>query len=247
VVDGRVVARDAWQSRRARDLLKLLALRGGAPASRELLLERLWPDEANPAASRLSVTMSTLRAVLDPEKRWPPDHFVCSGVDAMWLDRDHVNVDLAEFLRDAETGLRALDSDPSTALPLLRRAEVRYTGDLLEDDPYADWTSEDRDHARTRYLAVARALADRARAEGRSDAAASLLLRILSRDPYDERAALELVRIHSASGSHGEARRTYRRYLARMADMGLDPAPFPGASRSVPDEQRARAAEPGPA
>jgi DNA-binding SARP family transcriptional activator len=50
---------------------------------------------------------------------------------------------------------------------------------------------------------------------------------VLSRDPYDERAHLQLVSALSAAGRHGEARRAYRAYSGRMAEIDVEPAPFP--------------------
>ena len=59
-----------WKSRKARDLLKILVLRRGSPATRDELAELLWPDDAGDASgNRLSVAVSILRAVLDPESR----------------------------------------------------------------------------------------------------------------------------------------------------------------------------------
>ena len=57
---GMIVPRSAWQSRKARDLLKLLIVRRGRPVHREELLAVLWPDEdPSKAGSRLSVALST--------------------------------------------------------------------------------------------------------------------------------------------------------------------------------------------
>ena len=58
-------------------------------------------------------------------------------------------------------------------------------------------------------------------------AAVNYRLRVLERDPYDEDAHLGLVSTLSAAGRHGEARRFYRAYVARMEELGVEPAPFP--------------------
>jgi DNA-binding SARP family transcriptional activator len=77
--DGASVPLREWQSRKARDLLKLLVARVGRPAPRECLLEALWPEQ-DPCQTRprLSVALSTVRAVLDPGRRLEPDHFVAA-------------------------------------------------------------------------------------------------------------------------------------------------------------------------
>jgi DNA-binding SARP family transcriptional activator len=58
-------------------------------------------------------------------------------------------------------------------------------------------------------------------------AAVNYRLRVLERDPYDEEAHLGLVATLSAAGRHGEARRFYRAYVARMEELGVEPAPLP--------------------
>src|SRR4029453_14266575 len=58
-------------------LLNQSVARRGRPVSRDALIEALWPEE-DPAlcANRLSVALSTLRGVLDPERGFAADHFV---------------------------------------------------------------------------------------------------------------------------------------------------------------------------
>ena len=55
-------------------------------------------------------------------------------------------------------------------------------------------------------------------------------LRILDVDPYDEDAHLGLISSLLAQRRHGEARRAYRHYSAKMAELELEPAPFPTIS-----------------
>ena len=52
-------------------------------------------------------------------------------------------------------------------------------------------------------------------------------LRILDVDPYDEDAHLDMIRSLTAQRRHGEARRAYRTYCTRLAELELEPAPFP--------------------
>ena len=56
---GVAVPHQAWQSRKARDLLKILVAHRGAPVARDQLCEHLWPqvDPAR-AGNRLSVAVS---------------------------------------------------------------------------------------------------------------------------------------------------------------------------------------------
>jgi DNA-binding SARP family transcriptional activator len=94
ICDGTPVSGVVWQSKKARDLLKILVARG-RETSRELLIELLWPEVAPAkAGNRLSVLLWTLRNVLQPHARAGP---LASNAGMVWLDRTHVNIDVEEF------------------------------------------------------------------------------------------------------------------------------------------------------
>jgi DNA-binding SARP family transcriptional activator len=230
--EGAPLPRSAWRSRKARDLLKMLVVRHGHPVSRDALIEALWPEE-DPArcANRLSVALSTLRAVLDAERRFDADHFVVSSAGAVSLDLDHVAVDLEAFLGAAAAGL-ALRGEGLTAPAHARllAAEAAYAGDLLEEDLYEDWAVAAREQARDMYVRVARSLAADAHEAGDHDGAVRFLLRVLERDAYDEEAHLALVLALVDAGRHGEARRAFRVYRGRMDEVGVEPASFPAST-----------------
>jgi LuxR family transcriptional regulator, maltose regulon positive regulatory protein len=57
---------------------------------------------------------------------------------------------------------------------------------------------------------------------------------VLERDAYDEEAHLGLVATLAAACRHGEARRRYRIYGQKMDELGVEPTPFPSASRPTP-------------
>ena len=94
-----------------------------------------------------------------------------------------------------------------------------------------------REDARDVYVRVARSLAIDARAAGDHDAAVRFLLRVLERDAYDEDAHLGLVAAFADAGRHGEARRAFRTYRARMDQIGVEPASFPAVAMPEADTQ----------
>jgi DNA-binding SARP family transcriptional activator len=226
---GEPVPVTAWRSRKARDLVKILVARRGRPVTREALISLLWPRErTGRVGNRLSVALSTARAVLGSQ-RGAPEHCVVTEGDTVRLDPAVVAVDVLSFLADAQRGLQEWRHDRSKAWPLLRAAEVGYTGDFLEEDPYEDWATELREEARLTYVQVAIALAGHAGDTGEHVTASRYCLRILERDQYNEPAHLALVRALAVAGSHGEARRRYRTYVARMIEIDIAPRPFPDA------------------
>lgn len=227
---GHVVRVSEWQSKRARELLKVLVARRGRPAPRPYLMETLWPGEdPNKLANRLSVALTTVRSVLDPQHRLGPEAFVVADRDSVGLDRDSVDIDLEQFLASTREGLACLRrGETERAIPILEDATVAYAGDFLEENPYDDWATPAREEARAAYVAAARALARHATDP---DVAVPHYLRVLEIDRYDEQAHLGLVSALADAGRHGEAHRHYLNYRRAMDDLSVEPAPFPGERR----------------
>ena len=98
--DGEPLPPAAWQSRKARDLVKILIARRERPITREALGNLLWPDEEpEKVANRLAVALCTASSVLRAGTG-----IVAEG-DAIRLDLDVLPVDVAAFLADARAGL----------------------------------------------------------------------------------------------------------------------------------------------
>lgn len=221
--DGPVPVAD-WQSKKARTLLKILIARRGHPAPREALMEALWPEQSpDKLSGRLSVALTTLRTVLDPDRTYDREHFVVGDKETIRLDLEHVVVDVERFLAAAGS------ADDREALEL---AESLYMGDFLEEDAYEEWAAPLRESARAAYIDVVRTLAEQGRRAGDGAAATKFFLRVLERDAYDEHAHLGLVSALAAAGRHGEAQRFYRSYVDAMERIGVEAAPFPAAQPS---------------
>jgi DNA-binding SARP family transcriptional activator len=232
--NGRPVPAAEWQSKKARDLLKLLVARRGRPAPRDLLAETLWPDEdPGKLANRLSVALSIVRTALDPDRLFPPERFIVADKDAVALDLSSVSVDVEAFLADADAGLDLeRQGRMAEAHDLLVAAEATYGGDFLEEDLYEDWSVPLREEARAAFISVSSALARAAVAARDPEAGIPHFLRLLERDPYDEGANLELVSALTSCGRHGEARHHYRAYVSRMTEIDVEAAPFPAPAFS---------------
>jgi DNA-binding SARP family transcriptional activator/Tfp pilus assembly protein PilF len=236
VRDGEPVPQTAWQSKKARDLLKILVARRGRATTRDTFFELLWPDDdPEPLGNRLSVALATVRSVLDPAKSYPAEYFVPADKGSIALDLDHLELDVEAFLSEAAAASRlARSGDAAGARSKLEAAEALYGGDFLEEDPYEDWAVGLREEAQATYISIARSLAEAAAAAGDADGATRYYLRILERDAYDEGAHLGLVSALVAAGRHGEARRRYAFYAAKMEEISVEAAPFPGSTGSAP-------------
>jgi len=198
VVDGDEVPAADWGSRRARQLLKRLVVAQGWPVTREELTDMLWPDETDERVlrPRLSVQLSAVRRVLAGG--------VIADRSSIRLDIDHVDVDLVRFHRtDDDAGI-----------------VEAYSGDVLPDDRYEDWTEGARAEALVRFLAAA----DRclSAAGDDHDGIARVAVAILAADPYHDGAHRALIRSHDAAGRVTRAAEARGTYAERLAELGID-------------------------
>ncbi len=198
-VDGTEVPVGAWGSRLARQLCKRLVAARGWPVTRDELFELLWPDETDRRrlGARLSVQLSTVRRILH------------GGVIA---DRETIRLDLAEVTTDLEEFHRAVDDAAIVA---------SYSGDLLPEDVYEDWTDAVRFEARTRFTVAAHRLAEAALRDGDADEAVTLAHRLVELDGYDERAYTTLITALRRLGEPRRAAEAYDAYVAALRELDL--------------------------
>ncbi|WP_326805953.1 hypothetical protein OIE49_35925 [Streptomyces sp. NBC_01788] len=237
LLSGTPVPPAGWQSRKARELVMVLAGQLGRPVTRTALAALLWPQTPQEVANRrLSVLISTVRAVLDPARRHPANRFLVTDTSTVRLNTDHVVLDTVRF-HDAARAAIAADvavegsRDRAAAADVVARLEVvvgMYTGDFGDDGELTgEWSDRPRAAFAELHRDVVRTLARRCLRLDRCDAAAGWYLRLIGEDGYDESAHLGLIAALSAAGRHGEARRRYRDYAKRMHEIDVRPAPFP--------------------
>lgn len=201
-------------SRKARTLLKVLALAHNGPVSADRAIDILWGDDA-PArpVDQIGVLVSRLRPVVGADRLTRTDAGWALAVD--WLD-------VAELEARVDEAARA--STPSMTLAAARAALSLVRGELLADESDPWWAETERavvarTVARAQLLAAEAALAAGHPAEAATDAE-----RVLDRDPYDEAALRLLMRSHAAAGRPASALAAYARVRERLGDdLGVDP------------------------
>jgi DNA-binding SARP family transcriptional activator len=201
-VDAAPIPGDAWRSRRAADVVKLLALAPDHRMHRVQVMEALWP-ESEPEASG-----SNLRKALHFARRaFGDEQAIVNDRGVLVLQSDGgVETDVERFEAAAQWGLNA--SDEASC----RTAADLYRGDLLPDDLYESWAIGPRTRLRRRYIDVLRA--------------ATLWDRLAEEDPTDEQAARALMRIHLDAGERREAIRRFERLREALRDhLGVGPDP----------------------
>lgn len=210
-----------WQSRKARQLLKILVARRGVAISRETLMDLLWPDEApSKVANRFSVAMTTVRRALDPDSTSPRDAYIQSAGSVIRLRIERIAIDLEQFHTNTAHALSSLPLTPPAAEQLATTLEL-HRGDVLADEPEALWAEQLRSEVHLAYLSASHALAEAAQAMGDGLTRLECYRRILAIDGFDQRAHEGLIDALTAMGAHGQAAAARHAYEQHMAELSI--------------------------
>ncbi|MFI7599149.1 BTAD domain-containing putative transcriptional regulator [Actinoplanes sp. NPDC049681] len=218
--DGTPVRAREWRLRKARTLVKLLALAPDQRMHRDVLLELLWPGRPAPsAANNLHQALHVARRVLAGEETH--DGLLELHDDVVVLRAGSlVDVDVRRFER------LAADARAGGGLADLRAAVAAYAGDLLPEDRFEDWAAGRREELRQLLCELLVELGARAGSRSFEAEALAALQRALAIDPRHEGAARGLMRRLAAAGRRPEALARYEKLRDDLrAEYGSDPDP----------------------
>ncbi len=213
---ARPIDRPRLRRRRASELFALLLLSPAHMRSFDQLVEALWHDK-EPEAAQVAFhhATATLRHALEPDL---PDKFpsryleVEEGRVTLHLPPGS-SVDFETF----EAHCRKREWEAALAL---------YTGELLPEYPYAEWTIAPRQRLAQLYLDALVGLAEDKLAAGLDDAALDACTRVLELEPWQERAALLGMRACLRLNDRARARRLYRNLEKSLReDLNTEPQP----------------------
>ena len=219
VAGGRGVPDSAWRLRKGRHVIQLLALAPHLRLHREQIVDQLWPD-ADPlaAANSLHQVLHTARRALEPDlPRDRPSAYLRLHNDVLSLP-PNTQIDVTRF-EEAAARARAGGDEA-----LCEGAIDLYDGDLLADDPYAEWAASRRTHLRELYLQVLAGLARLREARGDPSGAIDALDRLIASDATREDAHVGLMRLRAAQGDRAAALRQYE-LLRDVLRRELDAVP----------------------
>jgi predicted ATPase/DNA-binding SARP family transcriptional activator len=219
------VDESGWRLRKARSLVKLLALAPARRLHREQLLELLWPDLAPEAAgNNLRTTLHVARRMLERGPAAPSPALAARG-ELLALYPDHpVWIDVAAFEEAAVAARRS--ADPQR----YRQATALYGGELLPEDRYEEWASDRRETLRQLWLALLRELAALDEERGQPREAIDVLQQLTAAEPADEPAHVALMRLYAQTGQRLQALRQYQ-HLRGALQQELDVEPDPASTR----------------
>ena len=204
-----------------KQVLEILLLSRGHPVPKDRLAECLWPETMpRDIAATLEVYVSKLRRCLAPDGRQGHE-LVVTEPEAYRFAMEKATVDIDRF--DALVQ-RAARAGGATARRHLDDALALVRGDLLEDEPYAEWVQAAREQYRGRVLqarldAARAALADGDFREALVHAEAAIAL-----DEYSESAYRAAILGSYALFGQSDALRVFER-CRRILSENLDAEP----------------------
>jgi ATP/maltotriose-dependent transcriptional regulator MalT/DNA-binding SARP family transcriptional activator len=201
-------------------LLGFLLTRPQFSATREQIIEALWPGlDPLSAANSLNQTAYFLRRVFEPayQEGTSAGYVVCKG-DMIWLDADLVSSrssDCMKMLADLRR-----EPTPERVTQLAATYTARFGADFL----YDDWAGPFRETLHASFLdRIERSIVEDMRI-GMFERAIALAQEALMADPDADQIELQLLRLYRITGAHGAAAEQYAHYASVMREqLGIEP------------------------
>ncbi|MDQ3980053.1 MAG: transcriptional activator domain-containing protein, partial [Actinomycetota bacterium] len=146
-LDGERVNATAWKSRRATQLVALLALAPNRRLTTEQVMDALWPD-LSPEAARANLHKT---ATLVRQTMGSKEAVVLRGDAVSLWPSVHVRIDADELETAARRALAS--GDPDACAEVVRG----LGGELLPEERYEEWAVAPRERIRRLYLDLLRA------------------------------------------------------------------------------------------
>jgi DNA-binding SARP family transcriptional activator len=204
-------------------MLAYLVTRPDLSATRDQVLDALWPDlDPEVAVNSLNQTVYFLRRVFEEE--YSDDlspGYVHHDSDVVWLDSDLVSsrsVECRQLIRDLPNRPAPADVDRLTRM---------YRGRFALDFEYEEWAEAYRDTLHATYLEIVERSVLDDFTSGHYDRGINIARRALEVDPSAEQIEICLLRLYRVTGAHSAAAEQYAHYAAVMRDeLGVEPLPL---------------------
>ena len=204
-------------------MLCFLITRPDMSATRDQVLDALWPDlDPEVAVNSLNQTVYFLRRVF--EEAYSDDltpGYVHHDSDVVWLDPDLVSS------RSAACKVLIRELPPKPSPDEVDRLTRLYRGRFALDFEYEEWAAAYRDNLHASYLEIVERSVLEDFTSGHYDRGITIARRALEADPTAEQIEICLLRLYRVTGAHSAAAEQYAHYAAVMRDeVGIEPPPL---------------------
>src|SRR5450755_295122 len=205
-----------WNSRRVRELFKLLLSAERHRLHREQVQELFWPSSSiDQAANSFGKTLYLLRRALEPDlTTGKTSNYVSLEGDILFLVPGSMQIDADIFESLAKQLQATMHSDSGDKQPGILdefdRALALYGGVYLPDDLYEDWAQRRRDRLHRTYCGLLEHAAKIALAGAQGQRACSYLQVLLEYNTSDEQTHRDLMLTYARMGRRSEALNQYQ-------------------------------------
>jgi len=218
---GRTIRPRDFGGLKVKQVLEILLVERGRSVPKERLADLLWGERLpQNYLATVESYVSVLRSRLEPD-RAPRESAVVTESGAYRLALDRVQLDLDAFDRlvaDAE------GEAPARAFALLQEALGLVRGDVLEDEPYADWVTSLRERYQRKMVQTLLGAAWLALDLGEHRQAVDLAEQAITADEWAEAAYRVQMLASYRMGSQEDAVRAFERCRKALdAGLGVEP------------------------
>lgn len=211
-VDGVAVPASVWRLKKARSLVKLLALSEGNSMHRDAVVDALWPGlKAASGTNNLHQVLHAARRALAVAGASDDLLRLRDGIVAL-CPGGSVTTDVGDLEKELDAAVAANDLDS------LLDVATRCADGLLPEDRYEDWARSYQDHVADLGRRALLAAVSRLSADGRAYEAARALEPLAEARPTDEELHRMLMAAYHASGRRWDAVAVYESLRNRLDD-----------------------------
>jgi DNA-binding SARP family transcriptional activator len=139
----------SWSKRKAGALFMFLLLQRDRMATREVIMESIWPElDPSAAADTLYQATSTIRRILEPElpEKFPSRYLLIEGEQVYLRLSEGSYTDFDHFQRDLPAAIK------NNKIEELQKLLSLYEGELFPKYRYAGWVQDKRNDLEMLYL-----------------------------------------------------------------------------------------------
>jgi DNA-binding SARP family transcriptional activator len=222
IVIGSRVVEGSEVRRKVLALLSLLLTKSKWTATREEVVDSLWPDlDPQSALNSLNQTVYFLRRVFEPDYRedLSPGYVQQDG-ETIWIDPILVEARSRRCMHL----IRRASAEPNDTSVLVLAQE--YEGKFSIDFAYEEWSGGFRDGLHASYLRVIEQAVRTDIDAGQLGRGVLLAERAAEIEPDSEELQLALIRIYRLAGAYAAAAESYAKYSRALRDLGVDAPPM---------------------
>ena len=221
------VSASEWKRQKARQLFLFFLTNCQTLWEREQITEHLWPELGPSAAERnFKIAYNSLTKVLEPnrERHAPSAYILRDGSRYGLRPEADIWLDAQEFDMQIALGDDLFFQNETEAVAHYQQALALYRGEFLQEYPFEEWTSTERERLLTQYLRTSERVAISLLAQEKWEDALQTAQAILNHDTCWENAYRIIMTAYAQMGNRTQAIRTYHCCMENLhSELGVSP------------------------